>query len=374
MKFSIYKVGREIMVLAILGFVFTTGNAKTEYTKTFSKSYSMASDGKVNIENRHGHVNVITWDRDEVHIVVTVRVDAKNSDDAENVFDRINIDFSGDNRYVSAHTSIDDKKSTWWFIKSWWDDDDVEIDYEVSMPTSARLELSHKYGNADLENFSSNVTVNLKYGDLKIDEVGGELLLDCSYGNATIAKANITTADVSYFKLRINDANVVNIDSKYSQVYIESANQIVSHSGYDGYHLGDIGKMTNEGKYDNIQIDKIDELEITTKYTKVNLEYLLHRFWGEMSYGGLEVDRLDPDFHRIEVASRYTGLEIDTDDVPAFQLDLDGKYLSYKEPANFSATRDQRESNQIYIVGYRGRKDTGGTIKVRGEYGGLKMR
>jgi hypothetical protein len=374
MKCSIYKIGRVFFVLLILGIAFKTTEAKTEYTKTFSKTYAMASDGKVNIENRHGHVNVITWDRNEVHIVVTVRVDARNEGDADDVFDRIKIDFSGDNRYVSARTSIDDKKSTWWFIKSWWDDDDVEIDYEVSMPTTAKLELSHKYGNADLENFAGNVTVNLKYGDLKIDEVGGDLQLDCSYGNATIAKANHTIADVSYFKLRINDANEVNIESKYSQIYIESANQIISQSGYDGYHLGDIGKMTNEGKYDNIQVDKIDELEIITKYTKVSLEYLLHEFRGEMSYGGLEIDRLDPQFARIEVESRYTGLEIDTDDVPAFQLDLEGKYLSYKEPSNLSVSKDQRESNEIYIVGHRGAKNEGGIIKVRGEYGGLKMR
>ncbi|NND33293.1 MAG: hypothetical protein HKN76_11945 [Saprospiraceae bacterium] len=374
MKFNIYNA-----VIAALFFVFyfhsqVMADDKTEYTKTFTKSYSLSDGGKVNIENMHGQVHIKTWDRNEVNIVVTVRVDAKNQGDADDVFDRITIDFSGDNRYVSAKTTIDSKRSSWWFIKSWWDDDDVQVDYEVSMPTAARLDLSHKYGNADLEDFSSDVEVNLKYGDLKIDEVAGDLKLDLSYGNATVAKANNTTADIAYFKLRVNEANKVEISSKYSHIYIESANDLISYSGYDGYHLGDIGRMTNEGKYDNIEVDKIEYLDVITKYTKINLEHLVKRFSGQMSYGGLEIDRLDNSFEAVEIESRYTGSDINVDDVSSFRLNVEGKYFSFKEPDSFSTNRSQKEDNYIRIEGYRGSKNAAGMIRVQGEYGGLKVR
>lgn len=374
MKFNTYKVKYLFLTLNLVLFSLVAQGAKSEYTKTYTKTYSMATDGKVNIENIHGQVNIRTWDKGEVYIKVVITVDASSERKAEEDFDRIEIDFSNDSRYVSAKTTIDNKKSTWWFIQSWWDDDDIKIDYEVSMPSGASLELSHKYGNADLGDFNSDVRINHKYGDLTINHVAGNLDMDVSYGNASVAKANISDINIAYYKLRLNDANKVVIDSKYSQVYIESANEIISESSYDGYHLGDIGSISNEGKYDNFEVDKIESLNISTKYTKINLEYLLGRLNADMAYGGLEIDRLDPGFNEVIISSRYTGLEIDTDDVPSYRVDVQGRYTGVNLPNDFETTRDQKDNNSVTLVGYRGSANAKGEIKVRAEYGGLKLR
>ncbi|MCB0685434.1 MAG: hypothetical protein KDC53_02880 [Saprospiraceae bacterium] len=374
MKFIIYS--KKYTILAIMLLVATTVaySAKSEYTKTITKTYTLDKDGKVNIENAHGHVNIKTWDKSEVYIKVVITVDASSERKAEEDFDRIDVDFTNDNRYVSAKTSIDNKKSTWWFIQSWWDDDDVTIDYEVSMPASADLELAHKYGDADLGDFTGDVEVNHKYGDLTINHVAGELRLDLSYGNASIAKANTSNIEIAYYKLRINDANKIVIDSKYSQVHVESANEIISESAYDGYHLGDIGTVTNEGKYDNFEVEKIESMKIVTKYTKINLENLMHQLNAEMSYGGLEIDRLHQSFSNIDITSRYAGLDIDVDDVPNFQFDVEGRYTGVNLPSDVHTTRDQRENNSTTVVGYRGSSNAKSEIRVRAEYGGLKLR
>lgn len=374
MKLSTFRMKYFLPVLAFVLLPILALAAKSEYTKTYTKTFNLDRDGHVNIENIHGHVSINTWDKAEVYIKVVVTVDASSERKAEEDFERIDIDFSNDSRNVSARTSIDNKKSTWWFIQSWWDDDDIKIDYEVSMPSTAGLQLSHKYGNADLGTFSGDVEINHKYGDLTINHVAGRLDLDVSYGNATIAKANVSEMSIAYYKLRLNDANKVTIDSKYSQIYIDSANEIISESSYDGYHLGDIGALSNEGKYDNFEIEKIESINIYTKYTKINLEYLVNRIVADMSYGGLEIDRLDGSFDEIGINSRYAGLEINLDDVPAYRLDVEGKYTGVSVPSDLETTRDIKDGNHHTLVGYRGNSSAKGEIRVRAEYGGLKVR
>lgn len=373
MEFNIFKPIKYHFTLLVFLMSISASAGNSEYTKTYTKTYSLADGGKVNIENMHGRVNISTWNKSEVYIKVVITVDASSERKAEEDFDRINIDFSNDSRYVSAKTTINTKKSNWWFIQSWWDDNDVRIDYEVSMPANAKLELTHKYGNADLGSFSGDVFVSQKYGDLSIDEVAGYLDLDLAYGNASVARANNSSIEVAYYKLRMNDANKITINSKYSQVHIESANEIISESSYDGYHLGDIGRMSNEGKYDNMEIDKIEQLDINTKYTKVNLQYLVRQLKAEMSYGGLEVDRLDNGFSEISITSRYTGLEIDASEATNYKIDVQGKYTGVKIPTNLTTSRDQRENNSITVIGHHGSSSAQASIWVRAEYGGLKI-
>jgi len=371
---NIYKMKYLLLAACLISLNTVVQGAKSEYTKTYTKTYSLDADGKVNIENMHGHVNISTWTKSEVYIKVTVTVDASSERKAEDDFERIEIDFANDSRSVSAKTSIDNKKSSWWFIQSWWDDDDVKVDYEVSMPAGAELELSHKYGNADLGDFSGDVEVNHKYGDLTINHVAGNLDLNLSYGNGSIAKANNSDINLAYYKLRLNDANNIVIDSKYSQVYIESANEIVSESSYDGYHLGDIGTISNEGKYDNFDVDMVESFDINTKYTKINLAYLKNLLHADMSYGGLEIDRLENGFKEIIIGSRYAGLEIDTDEVSSYRVDVQGRYTGVNLPRDIETTRDQKENNRVTIVGYHGNSNSQSEIRVRAEYGGLKIR
>lgn len=374
MKSNIYNSANLIISLVILLGSVTFVTAKSEYTKTYSKTFTLSPDGKVDIENIHGQVNINTWNKNEVSIKVVITVNASSERKAEDDFERIDIKFSNDNQFVSAKTTIDSKRSSWWFIQSWWDDDDVRIDYEVSMPAAAKLELSHKYGNAALGSFQGDVLISHKYGDVSIDHVSGYLDMDMAYGNGVVAKANDARLDLSYYKLRMNEAHNVDISSKYSQFHIESANQIISKSSYDGYHLGEVGRMSNEGKYDNIEADKIEYLSINTKYTKINLEYLRNQLQAEMSYGGLEIDRLDAGFQEIQITSRYAGLEIDASDVPNLKVDVQGRYTGVDLPGNIDTSRDQRENNSINVVGQRGSAAAKAMIRVRAEYGGLKIR
>ncbi len=366
----------SLLALAILVLGLTGDlSAKRDYTKTFEESFALAEGGKLNIENLHGTVDIATWSKNEVEIKVTVTVSANSDRKAEDLFDRVQIDFSNSDNYVSAETQVRSKKSAWWFFQSWWGGSaDLDIDYVVFMPASANLEVDNKYGDVELEDVSGKVSLNVKYGNVKIDHASSLLILDLAYGNGVIAQANEVTIHLSYGKVRVNDANRVDIDSKFSKVTIESANEVISESAYDGYDLGDIGVLRNEGKYDNFKVDKLEQLDIYTKYTTVRVETIVTGIQANMTYGGITLDRILGSTNEIKIDARYTGIELDLDDLTDYSFDLESHYTSVTLPQNLEVERRAKHNNHLDVTGYYGDQKENCIIEIDAEYGALKIR
>ena len=348
--------------------------AKQEYVRTYEQSYSLSADGKVDIENRYGQVQVKTWAKNEVSFKVSVRVNTASESKAESTFDRIKINFDKVGNVASAETEIDSKKSFWNILQRFWGDADLSIDYEVFMPETADLELENKYGDSEVASLNGHVTLDIKYGNFTLDHAAEDLLVNLGYGNGVVAQANRASVDLSYGKIRINDANTLDIDSKFSKVTVESANQIISDSKYDGYDLGDIGVFSNDGKYDNIKIDQLEELTIETSYTKVEVNELTIKAYGRFTYGGLQIDNVAASVEGIDVEGKYTGIEIDLAGLPQYRLQADTKYTKMHAPQGLEITKRMEENNETYVEGFRGSQNSPVRIRLTAHYGGLRLR
>lgn len=85
-----------------------------DFEKVIRKEFTISESGEVVIENRYGKVNVNTTGGNEVVIEVTIIVDKRNEDDAQEFFDKVEIDFNNSRSAVSAVTEIGkEKKSSW---------------------------------------------------------------------------------------------------------------------------------------------------------------------------------------------------------------------------------------------------------------------
>ncbi|MFT5764505.1 MAG: hypothetical protein ACI8X3_001936, partial [Saprospiraceae bacterium] len=165
----------------------TTLPGSTEFTKTIKKNYKMAADGEVTLSNKYGKINLKTWDRNEVSIEVTITAKSRSESAANEIFKRIKIDFADGSDYVKAETTIEAQKSSWWGNES---KGDFRIDYEVSMPNAASLDLSNKYGDAEIGAIGGGGIFSIKYGNFNVQSVGKDTKIDLGYGNGTIGKTN----------------------------------------------------------------------------------------------------------------------------------------------------------------------------------------
>ncbi|MEM8908678.1 MAG: hypothetical protein AAGD05_12585, partial [Bacteroidota bacterium] len=353
--------------------IATTQTAiKKEFTRTIKKEFDIAADGKVSIINKHGQVNINTWESNQVKIDVVITVHARNQEAANAVFERLNVDFSNGGSYVRAETEIGSKSKGW----NWWgssNSDDYSIDYEVYMPKTNSLELHNKYGNSHIASLAGEVDASIKYGNVRMEEVGGNLKLVLGYGNGTIIKSKDNDVDLKYGKIRIKQANDVVIASKHSKIFIDEAKDIKSISKYDTYEVGQVDHFKNQGKYDNIEIASVGSVRALSKYTDYDIDQIMGSADFDLEYGSATLNMSD-DFSEVQILGRYTEYRIQVPNGTEYKLDAATRYAGVRYPQQMNIVYEKEKGKAHEVEGYIGDEQTGRIIKARLDYGGLKVR
>lgn len=372
MKKLVYSFTTGLLFLALL---LPTGRlqAAAEYTKTIKKEFDITSDGTTSITNKYGKVEIKTWDQNRVKVDITIVVKSTSESKAQEVFDRISVDFSNGSNYVKAETKIEaTKRSIWgWAYSS---KSDYRINYEVFLPAGNSLELDHKYGDAYVAALLGKANISIKYGNLKAESFGRDANIYLGYSNGTIESVAGMKADVSYGKLICEAAEHVSLTTKYSKIVLGDAKDVRCESKYDSYELGEISSFNNTGKYDNIKIEKVSEVIIGARYSNLNIEELTNKLDLEMQYGGATIEALARSFSEVNLDGNYTGFKINVKSGADFHLDAQTNYAGIGYPSGMTVNYEQEKGKSHEVRGYMGSENTSSRITARLNYGGLKVR
>ncbi|RME10594.1 MAG: hypothetical protein D6816_03130 [Bacteroidetes bacterium] len=348
-------------------------NGSLEFARTITKDFPINSDGTVSLANKYGKVEVKTWDKSRVKIEVTIVVKAKSESNANEIFDRIDIDFTNSSDYVSAETRIEPQKSSW-FDWSGSDKAEFQINYEVFMPVSCALSLRNKYGDSFVEPIAGKTSVDIKYGNIRLEGVNNSLNIVLGYGNGTVVKARNINADLGYGKLNVSDADDISLVSKYSKITIDNADLITGESKYDNIVLGKVKKMNLLAKYGDVEIREANELDATAKYTDFKVHELKDGGVFEFQYGGLLVDKLAKGFSSMDLKGKYTDFKIYVEPGASYVLDASTNYAGIAYPAGLNVTYEKDKGTSQAVKGHVGTSGARSVIRANLEYGGLKVR
>jgi hypothetical protein len=358
MKRQIYKSG---LLLTCSVFLSAATLVAQEVSKEFHKEYTAGANTTLDISNKYGDVIVETTNQDQITINVKVTVEYPNREKAEKLLSYINVEFSEDGDVLKAKTVIDDK-----FNFGGWGGGSrtFSIDYKVIMPSRINFTLANRYGNAELEEISGLVRLDIKYGDLQADNLarGNEKplnLLTLAYGKADIQSAGWLDVTLRYSgSFMINKAQALSLDSKYSKVRIDNVSSVVG-----------------ETKYDNLNIEKINNLILDAGYTDINVGELTKKLKFEGGYGSLTVDNIPAGFEMIESDSRYIGVKLGIDDNASYELDARLSYgdLKFNED-NFQHQRRIVENNSSEVAGIVGKESSPSSkVRVTSSYGSVRL-
>ena len=240
---SFYTINKYILALTFLLAFQAFGSANEpnhEVTKSITKSFKISKTGNLNVDNKYGNVKIETWDRDEVSFQIDIKVSATSKSKAEEAIDRISITFSNTSSEVSAVTEIDDANSSGFW--SWFGNNNqsFKIHYYIKCPKSMSLELSNKYGNITLPDWSGNAVINLKYGSITSQNMTAKTKLFLSYGGLDMK--NISDL---YSVIKYSDGSIANCENADLQL------------SYSDLKLTNVAKLKSENKYSKIGIDAI---------------------------------------------------------------------------------------------------------------------
>lgn len=347
--------------------------AKQEFTKTIKKEFPLNATGTVNLINKYGKVEVKTWDKNRAKIDVTIVVKASSESEAQGIFDRVHIDFTNDDAFVKAETVIESNKSSWW---SWGNNSTTEfqVNYQVFMPASASLDLSNKYGDANVAALGGRAKVDVKYGNFRLEGVNGDLAVTLDYGNGTVVKASDADVNTSYSKLNINEVRDISLVSKYSKLTVDKGANIKAESKYDQFYLASIVKLNCQAKYSNLEIGSAESVVAVSSYTDYKIDRLRDNGDFDLQYGGLRIENVSKGFSKINLIGKYSDFKIGVEDGASYTLDAATNYAGIAYPDGLKVTYEKDKGTSHEVKGHAGQQNARSAIRASLNYGGLKVK
>lgn len=343
------KILRSLFVIT-LSLVYTFSFSQENFTKNYEKSYNLNENSFFKIANKYGKVHIENTNADKLEILVTINVETKNKEKADNVFDKIKINFDQSGDVITAETEILKEIK----VKKF------SIDYNIKMPEDLKIDLSNKYGSIFINKLTSKSTINCKYGHLKINEL------------ITSDLENLATVNIKYSTGTIHKCDYLKLDVKYSEMNVEESRGLYVNSGYSKNEFEKAYVMKVVSKYDpDFEIGEVTKLELDGKYSGYEIGKLMNSIKADISYSNLELDNLQNKFENVTITSKYGNVEIGTDEGASYTFDGEVEYGSISSKVKKNKPESGMTSISKGFVGTD--KDSKSIIKIVCKYGNIEI-
>ncbi|MEP3209898.1 MAG: hypothetical protein ABJN95_11945 [Maribacter sp.] len=254
---------KKLLLVALVLLIGQSVTAQEKVSKKITKTYAMTNAGELQLENKYGSITLNGWDKDELSVEISIAVNHRKKDNAEELLKRIQPIMREGDDFVALGYEILEKSSGWFanfFEKANpfdYDRSNIQIDYTIYMPAKAELKLTNTFGDVVIQGWSGRLKSLVEHGDIWIGE--------------NLNKADIT---MRYGKLRARDLSYGSIDIKNGELDMSNSKSLrLNSSGSD------------------ITLNAITSLEIYANKDEITAEEV-HTMFGNLKFTTLEVDRL----------------------------------------------------------------------------------
>ncbi|MEZ4875532.1 MAG: hypothetical protein R2793_08810 [Flavobacteriaceae bacterium] len=332
-----------------------------KYTKekNLKKEFSVNSDALLKVDNSYGNIDIVSWNENRIVIEVLIRTNGNDEEKVQEKLNDIDVDFSGSASMVTAKTIFKDKKNSNW---SWWGGSNknvhMEINYTIKMPITNSVDLNNDYGSITLNELKGVAKINCDYGQINI----GKLEADNNYlnfdytKNSTIGYMKSGKINADYSSFSIDKTENIELNADYTHSEINEAGYVNYNCDYGKLELGSIGKLVGRGDYIPVKLKKL------TASLNINTDY-----------GSVTVDRMTSSVKEVTINSDYAGIKLGYDSNCSFNFYIDLSYASLDGENNLEVMKTAKDNYSKTYSGYYGNKDSGNTITINSDYGGVTL-
>jgi DUF4097 and DUF4098 domain-containing protein YvlB len=168
--------GLALVVLTVLAGLTLTGCVHGDWglnaRSTVSETRALAKDGRFELENTNGRIEVTGWDEAKVAIEATKRAVS------ERALERIQVEITGEGDDLRVRTR---------FPRGGWFGGGGRVDYHVRVPRTAKVKVENVNGRVEIEGVTAEVGASTTNGSIEVD--GAEGAVDAEVTNGTISVA-----------------------------------------------------------------------------------------------------------------------------------------------------------------------------------------
>ncbi|MCP4309946.1 MAG: hypothetical protein GY790_01665 [Bacteroidetes bacterium] len=334
---TLCKSTRLLLLLALLS--GTAVSAQDHKSKmNLSREFPVTRETTLEIQNKYGKIQVVSWEKDLVQIDVEIRVSESNASKLKKLKDDISIDFTGTKTYIIAKSQfkseskrlVSELKSVSHTLSG--SNKNVEINYMISMPSYMDLVLNNKFGDIYMDDHSGEVEISLSNGAMKANRLDGNANITLNFANGMIKTLGSATLRLSYSDLTLGDAGQLDMTSKSSKLNADSINVLKINS-----------------RRDKLFFQRVEYLYGNSNFSEVWIYNFLRESDLSMKYGKLTIEHVRPAFSKIYVKSEYTDVTFMFNEQCSFNVDILYHEKSLvRLPDNLSSLSESAEGKEHY--------------------------
>ncbi|MEG1616105.1 MAG: hypothetical protein RR202_04015 [Bacteroidales bacterium] len=292
--------------------------------KELHQNFKVGTADLFKADNRYGNITIGYWDKNQVDVVVVIEAKAKKGDIAQELVDRVHIEFKQQNGTVSVVTSLENRMN----MKG--NNMTFSVNYKVTLPAKLNASLQQKYGNIYMpaENLGK-YKLEAKYGDIEAGNFVQPLTVESAYGRVALQNLVKLELNGSYSPdIDIKSVENAFLNCKYSSTTIDQVNNIEMDDSYGSVTIGKLNTGSFEMKYGSIQITDLVKSFVAD----------------EFDYSKLRIRNIAPSFEKINMETRYSNVTLSLPKTAAFNVKAENmKYGQSRIESEFKITDDVKE-------------------------------
>lgn len=177
------------ILLACAGCDIVTADFRSEETAEWRKSYQLAPNGRVEIGNVNGKIDVQPAEGNTVEVVALKKAKGPSPEAAKSALDRITIEEDASADHVKIDTKL--AKSTGMFNGG-----GLQVEYRVKVPVGAEVKFTTVNGGIDLAGLNGRINAETTNGGVHARNVAGQIEATTTNGGLDIELARMPEGGV----------------------------------------------------------------------------------------------------------------------------------------------------------------------------------
>lgn len=340
-----------------------------EFTKVIAEEFPITADGKTMLDNQHGIIQVNTWAKNEVRIVVTIKVEAKSESVGQEVIDDVDIDFDASSNQVSARTILNGNWNFGW--KS--DVKSREIHYEVFLPATNFLEIEQSHGKVFIQDdMAAGGKFDLSHADLEAGDFGGNVDFSFSHGKGEVGNVKDVKVRVSHSNLKAGTVGNAEVSCSHGSFNASAAGEVDAGVSHGGVYLSRaINFSANSVNHGQVEIGEVGNFKANGNHSNFQIKTVNGDINVDMGHGRLNAG-LANKFGSVNLVGSHTQFNIGIPSNGQFSFEARGSYagISYPSQMDINYLVEKNTSKEV-----RGKMGSGnqGSISAKMSHGGFRL-
>ena len=256
-----------------------------EYTRHVSRSFRITGNMSVDITNKYGRVQIISWDNDSVKFDIDLRIRAKDKQKLEKLKQNIEFEFTPGQYYLLAQTKFGETGSD--VIKDLVDiagsylssSNSVTVNYTVMVPRWVSIKIENKFGDVYFDDLDGSLNLILSYGDMNANRLNGRSEIKLTSGDGEIGYLKDGQISLSYGNMHIGEAGKLTAITRSSNITINKADNLKLDSRRDKVYLNETVSLSITSYFSNVNVTSLQkDLNFTGRYGDITLNNILRSF------------------------------------------------------------------------------------------------